>query len=227
MKENEAAPAGGKRRKRPLPLGELQARVNDASQHGLFTAIDVEVLANVPLTILITPRKGGRRSEVEDALGFIASELFPLGDESLKPLFRGVELTRLGHIMTTGCDVLPSTAPIYATPYPAKAMEYGDVVMAFDPSKLDKTFRRIPKSENPDTLLRLKQEYPTMLEVDDDLWFSTLPPGDGRTGTIYESVYTYFIPGEPREALLMLFLICDDADALRAEFRRFGVSPPA
>lgn len=106
-------------------------------------------------------------------------------------------------------------------------MEYGDVVMAFDPHKLDKTFRRVPKSENPDTLLRLKLEYPTMLEVDDDLWFSRLPPGNGRTGTTYESFYTYFIPGEPREALLLLFLIGDDADALRAEFRRCGVSPPA
>ncbi len=227
MKEDETAPAGGKRRKRPLPLGELQARVNDASQYGLFPAIDVEVLANVPLTILIKPRKGGHSSEVSDALGFIASELFPLGDESLKPLFRGVELKRLGHIMGTGCDVLPSTAPIYATPYPAKALEYGDVVMAFDPSKLDKTFRRVPKSENPDTLLRLKLEYPTMLEVDDDLWFSRLPAGDGRTGTIYESIYTYFIPDEPREALLVVFLIGDSADALRAEFRRCGDSPPA
>ena len=223
MRKDEAAPIGGNR---SLPLSELQARVNDAAKFGLFPAIDVEVLANVPLTILVTPQKGGRRSEVSDAMGFIVGELFPLGDESLKPLFRGVDLTRLGDIMTTGCDVLPSTAPIYATPYPAKAMEYGNLIMAFDTSKLDRTFRRVPRSESPDTLLRLQQEYPTMLEVDDELWFSRLPPGDGRTGTTYESVYTYFIPGKPSEALLMLFVIGDDANKLRTEFQRCLVSPP-
>ncbi len=224
MKEDETAPAGGKR---PLPLGELQAKVNDAAQAGLFPAIDVDVLANSPLTVLITPRKGERRSEVGDAFRFIASQLVRLREEYPQLLFRGVSLERLSIVIGTGCDVSPTTAPIHATPYPAKAMEYGDVVMAFDPAKLDRTYRKVPQSENPDTLLRLKQEYPTMLEMEGDLWFSRLPADDVRTGTIYESIYTYFIPGEPREALLVVFLIGDNADALRAKFRRCGDSPPA
>lgn len=202
-----------------LQLSEIQTEVDAAADYGLFPAIEVEVLADVPVTLLVSPKAGGSKGELNSALEFIASRLFG-GSGSKRPcLFRGVELDRLSQIVSTGCDVIPSTAPIYASPHAAKALEYGDVVMAFDLAKLEKTFREVSKSENPETLDRLRQEYPTVLEMDGDwLWFSKLPPDDERTGTIYESYYTFFIPGDPREALLLLFLIGTDRDALRTQF---------
>jgi hypothetical protein len=201
-----------------LPLSDLQTELNAASDFGLFPAINVELLANQPVTLLLTPRNGGRRDDLSRALGFIGSRLFSHRDEAPHFLFRGVGIKRLAQVMRTGCDVTPSTAPIYASQYPSKAMEYGEVIMAFDPDKLDRTFRRVSKSESPETLKQLKEEYPTLLEVDGHLWFSRLPPDDGRTGTTYESYYSFFIPGDPRQALLMLFLIGDDPAALRTEF---------
>jgi hypothetical protein len=201
-----------------LPLDELQAEVDAMAGEGLFTPIEVEVLAAAPITILITPRSGENNNDLSSALNFIANKLFRSSDSARSFLFRGVKLTRLSQIMSTGCDVIPSTAPIYASPYPWKALEYGNVVMVFDSTKLDKTFRKVSKSESPATLSRLREEYPYVKEDGDWLWFSTVPPGDGRMGTIYESYYTFFIPGDPREALLLLFLVGNDRNALRAEF---------
>lgn len=213
-----------------LPLSELQNEVDAAAAEGIFPPIEVEVLATKPISLLVSPKAGGSLSDLDSALGFIASRLFcKSGDSEQTVLFRGVKLTRLGQIMDTGCDVTPSTAPIYASRFAGKAMEYGDVVMAFDSAKLDKTYRKVSKSENPEILSRLKEQYSTVLEVGDSLWFSKLPPDDERIGTMYESYYTFFIPGDPREALLLLFLIGHDREELRTEFLRWssGGSRPA
>lgn len=227
MKQNESQTLLSETKSRNLLAGDLQSKVNSAAEFGLFPPVEVEVLATDPVTIMVSPKAGGNRSYADDALAFIARGFIPQWTGGQPFLFRGVEMSRLSQIISTGCDVVPSTSPIHATPYPSKALEYGNVVMAFDAARLDKTFRRVPKSVSLDMLNRLREEYSTMLEVDGDLWFSRLPPDDVRIGTIYESYYTFFIPGDPREALLVLFLIGDDRDALRAEFRRCGVSPPA
>ncbi len=203
-----------------LLVDDLQQEVDAAADYGLFPPIEVEVLAVAPITILVSLRGSGKSDDVSSALGFISSKLFPKDGDTRKFLFRGVKLTRLAQVMSFGCDVSPSTAPLYASEYASKALEYGDLVMVFDPARLDKTFRKVPKSECPETLSRLREEYPTAIEDDENWWFSKLPPGNGRTGTIYESYYTFFIPGDPHEALLMLFLAGNDRNALRDEFLR-------
>ncbi|MCF7787149.1 MAG: hypothetical protein K9N47_13565 [Prosthecobacter sp.] len=203
-----------------LRSDELQKEVDAAAAFGLFPPIEVEVLADAPSAILVSPKAGEGNSDLSNALDFIAKRLLPRHDDARNFLFRGVELTRLGQVIDFGCDVTPTTAPIYASEYAKKALEYGSLVMVFDSAKLDKTFRKVPKSESAEKLSRLKAEYPTAIEEAEHWWFSLLPAGNGRTGTFYESYFTFFIPGDPREALLMLFLIGNDRNALRAEFQQ-------
>ena len=202
-------------------IDDLQNEVDAVSKLGLFPPTDVEVLASTPITILVSRRASVRsnESDVSDALDFIADKLLLRQGTAQNILFRGVSRNRLGQIVTFGCDVTSTTEPIFASVYPKKALEYGELVMAFDSARLDKTYRKVPKSESPETLNLLRKEYPTVIEEDGNwLWFSRRPPGDGRTGTIYESYYTFFIPGDQHEALLMIFLVGNDRNALRAEF---------
>lgn len=205
---------------RYLLTGELQKEVDAAAAYGIFPPVEVEVLADVLITILVSPKLSEVRTDLSSALEFIAQKLFPRHDDTQNLLFRGVEPTRLSQVQEFGCDVNPSTAPIYASEYAEKAMEYGNLVMVFDSTKLDKTYRRVPKSESPEILSRLKEEYPTAIEEDEHWWFSLLPPDNRRTGTLYESHYTFFIPGDPHEALLMIFLMGNDLNSLRAEFQQ-------
>jgi hypothetical protein len=205
------------------PIEDLQRQVDAASEFGLFPPIDVEVLGFAPTTILVSPRANVKSddSDLSGALGFIADTLFPRQSTARDKLYRGVELHRLGQVSRFGCDVTPSTAPIYASEYPKKALEYGELVMVFDSARLDRTYRDVPKSENPRTLSRLREKYPTVIEKDGNrLWFSMLSPDDNRTGTIYEGYYTFYIPGDPHEALLMLFLVGKDPNALRSAFQQ-------
>ena len=227
MNRNEHHSAPGAPASRNVLIDDLQREVDAAAEYGLFPPIELESLADSPITILISPRLNENGQDLSSALEFIASKLIPRCDSTRNLLFRAVELTRLGQVTNFGCDVAPSTAPIYASESAKKALEYGNVVMVFDPARLDKTFAKVLKSECPATLRRLSKEYPSVKVIEEDwLWFSKLPPGDGRIGTGYEMDYSFFIPGNPHEALLMIFLIGNDRDMLRAEFLRYTSSSP-
>jgi hypothetical protein len=192
-------------------IDNLQKEVDAAAKFGICQMVNVESLADQPITISVSRRVNDSRHDLGSALSFIARKLSPK-DGLHQFLFRGVKLNQLEHVARSGCDVTPSTAPLHASEYPNKALEYGDLIMVFDPDKLDKTFRIVPKSENPETLSHIREEYPTEIETDvGELWFSKFPREDGRLGTIYESYYTFFIPGDPREALLMLFIIGEES----------------
>ena len=213
--------AQGSRSSRTLLVNRLQSYVDGAAAYGACPPVDLEVLADTPYTILISLRESAHGDRLSSALECIARKLFRSSNNAQKFLFRGVNLSRLSQVTSTGCDVTPPTAPIHASPYANKALEYGEVVMVFNSAKLDKTFRRVQKSESPEKLSRLREEYPTVTEVDSDwLWFSKLPLGDDRIGTIYESHYTFFIPGDAHEALLLIFLVGNNRDELRTEFQR-------
>lgn len=205
-----------------LLADNLQKEVNAAADFRIFPSIDVEVLATIPITLLISPRaQDTSRDQLNSALEFIAEKLLQRSLEAEAVLFRGVEQSRMEQVTGSGCDVVPSCAPFFASEDANKALEYGELVMVFDPKELDKTFRKVLKSESPETLARLRVEYPSEMEMDEDwLWFSKFPQGDGRIGTLYESDYAFCIPGDPHKALLMFFLIGKDRNALRAEYLR-------
>ena len=207
-----------------MPLDQLQGHIDVAVEWGICSSVDLEILADTPYTILVASRTREESGELMGGLKFIASKALQRRVEAPALLFRSVDIERLGQVFQNGCDVVPTDAPLFATEYGGKALEYGGtdkVVMVFDPSKLRKTYKKASRSESPEVLNQLGKEYPSIMEIDPDwLWFSKLPPGDGRIGSSYETEYAFFIPGDPREALLMVFIIGNDRHSLRAEFLR-------
>jgi hypothetical protein len=207
-----------------MPLDQLQGHIDVAVEGGICSAVDIEILADTPYTILVASQTREESGELLGGLKFIASKALQRKLDAPKLLFRSVKIERLGHVFRTGCDVVPTDAPIFATEYSGKALEYGGsdkVIMVFDPSKLQKTYKKASKSESPEVLNQLRKEYPSVMEIEPDwLWFSKLPPGDVRIGSSYETEYSFFIPSTPHDALLLIFLVGDDRDRLWAEFLR-------
>jgi hypothetical protein len=133
--------------------------------------------------------------------------------------FRGVTIERLPTIQATGVDVVPSNATIYCADI-TKAFEYGEnpkVIMAFrgrnDPGGgagsllLHQTTKTLdssaPQSEVASALATYPHAYPSIdgSEVlyarDADLTAATVE---------YLRAYGYWIPGDPFEALVALFI---------------------
>jgi hypothetical protein len=207
-----------------MPLDQLQGHIDESVKWGVCSDVDLAILADTPYTILVTFRTPKKSAELMGGLKFIASKALQRKVDAPALLFRSVDIEQLGQVFRTGCDVVPSDAPLYATEYGGKALEYGGtdkVIMVFDPSKLQKTYKRASRAESTEVLNQLRKEYPSVIEIDPDwLWFSKLPPGDARIGSSYETEYSFFIPAAPREALLMVFVVGNDRHSLRAEFLR-------
>jgi hypothetical protein len=209
-----------------IKLPDLQRQLDTAASYFAFRSVPLEVLTETPLTILISQPCQNCSENLAVCLEFLAKKALRTDLKSPDLLFRGVELSRLATIIQTRCDVVPSHTPLSAG-YAGKALEYGranKVVEVFDSQKLERTFKKVRRSEAPEILDQLRQNYPSLKEVDSEwLWFSKLPPGDFRIGTGYEIEYSFFIPGNPAEALLMVFLVGENPEELRAEFLKWSV----
>ena len=125
--------------------------------------------------------------------------------------FRADSLDRLQTILTTGIDVEPSDAVIYADFFD-KALEYGGwpkVVMALRQGGLQRTFRKIAADTPADQISELRRTYPTMLTSVDGqrLWLSRLPTEDPRVTTPYEADYAFWIPGRALDTLAGVFVL--------------------
>jgi hypothetical protein len=134
--------------------------------------------------------------------------------------FRAVGADRLDAVLAKGVDVEPTNAAIFADFF-EKAWEYGDwpkVMLAFDPSRLDQTWREIPATTPRDQLEALQQTFPTVIASRDGstLWLSRLAKDDPRCTTDYEVAYGRWIPGNPFDALraVLLFVRPEDNDRL-------------
>lgn len=126
------------------------------------------------------------------------------------PDFRGVSYDRLPTILETGIDVRPTTAPIFVDDF-EKAWKYGGwpkVIMALDAERLERTYREIAAGTPADEVSRLLQDYPRRLESEDGefIWLTRLPASDTRATTAYERYYARWIPGNPMDALIAVFL---------------------
>jgi len=207
-----------------MSLDQLRGYIEAAVENGICSAVNIEILADTPYTILVESQTREDSGELLEGLELIASKALKRSKDAPNLLFRSVKLQKLGQVIRTGCDVTPSDAPLFATEYTRKALEYGGsgkVILVFDPKKLQKTYKKASVSESPEVLNRLGKEYPSVMEISPDwLWFSKLPLGDARIGSSYEIEYSFFIPGNAREALLMIFVIGNDINSLRAEFLR-------
>lgn len=126
------------------------------------------------------------------------------------PDFRAVSYDRLPVILRTGIDVEPATAPIYVAGF-EKSWEYGGwpkVIMALDGRQLERTYREIPADTPRDEIAQLMQDYPTRLESEtgEYLWLTRLPQSDPGVGSLYERYDARWIPGDPFDALIAVFV---------------------
>lgn len=64
----------------------------------------------------------------------------------------------------------------------------------------------------------LKRTYPTVKSLDDGetLWFTRLKEEDTRVAQAYEIEHAHWIPGDPWEALLAVYVIGPGEDGVRA-----------
>ncbi len=141
--------------------------------------------------------------------------------------FRGVGIDRLAQVLSTGIDVVPSDAPIFADRLD-KALEYGGVpkvVLALDPTKLDRTFREVSANTDPDAIAELKKTFPTEIKSDCGtmLWLTKLSFEDRRATKSYERDYAWWIPGNSMEALRAVLLFTDSIQAVTDPLSAFIV----
>lgn len=127
---------------------------------------------------------------------------------------RAVSIDRLRYITTFGCDVDPTTAPLYVD-HVDKALEYGDwpeVIEIFHAGKLERTYAEVPSDTAPDKLAELTRTFPTQVPSADGkwLWLSRLSPDDKRLAKPYETDYARWIPGDPWEVLVACMVLVTD-----------------
>jgi hypothetical protein len=124
------------------------------------------------------------------------------------PIYRGVGMDRLPHILAHGCDVFPTNSVLFASPYPDKCLEYGGVIEIFDATQLRSTFQEVPVSIDAEELSALMKDYPTKLTSEDGthFWLSRMAPDDRRVSSQYEIEWGRWIPGDAHRALAALLI---------------------
>jgi hypothetical protein len=139
------------------------------------------------------------------------------------PLFRGVSLDRFLPVFTTGVDVEPTDAPIYCSDFD-KAWEYGGsspgvgprVIFALDQDMLERTFQTLPIDATPEEIAAVRTTYPHHHEEHPaGLWFSRID----RYVPSQEVPYAYWIPGNAKDALMAIFLLGVERDAVVSAFQ--------
>lgn len=153
-----------------------------------------------------------------------------MGDIEMQYLdceFRGVELDRLEAITRNFVDVEPSDAVVFAADL-EKALEYGDwpkVVMALRRKAMKRPFKTLPEAATQSDLEATQREYPTIIRLDDGSFYcSRLPKNHTCINTPYEWGYGWFIPGDAKEALAAIFIICrpEDLGVVKKYFERYN-----
>jgi hypothetical protein len=65
-----------------------------------------------------------------------------------------------------------------------------------------------------DEIARLMADYPTRIEVvaGERLWLTRFPETDTRAASLYEAAYARWIPGDPFDVLLAVFVFMPEDD---------------
>lgn len=131
--------------------------------------------------------------------------------------FRGVGIDRLSTILATGLDVHPTDSVIYCDAI-QKAIEYGDVVMAFRHRDEDDNFvlSRAIVTINPETSIAdaasRRLSHPHVLKDENGVVTLCRIEPEHQARINYLGAHGYFITGSPWDALVGLFLFGDAAD---------------
>ena len=193
-----------------------------SSEHNASEKLmNVQVIAESPKPLIAISYSAGLEERIlADVLSNISHTLAQhLTDKrAVWTYARGVTLDRLPVVMQTGVDVTPTTAPIYVSDI-AKALEYGGpqkVLILFKRTALDRTFRAVDATLDPTELAALRTTFPTIAHSQDGstLWLSRLPEGHRHRAKSFEMDYIRWIPGDPWEALLAVFVLGTDLGVL-------------
>ena len=123
------------------------------------------------------------------------------------PLWRGVNLSRLGNVLQNGVDVEPPDAVFWAADI-GKAMEqqYGGdnkLILAFNIEKVKPSWVSFKHDElTKNEIAELRKRYPTQVRRENGVTrLSRLPAEDGRAGDPKETIYGYWLPEPGPECL--------------------------
>lgn len=122
------------------------------------------------------------------------------------PIYRGVDHEAFGRAIESGIDVIPSDAHWYGGPL-EKALEYGGDyphVLMIDGGAVESTSRQVAASAPQADHDAARVWAGSQGWEGRGGWvnYSRLPETDNARGTDYETAYAWFIPGDPKAALL-------------------------
>ena len=189
-------------------LESLTRRVADALVRFRTAGIQVDVVAGRPKP-LIALTFGTELDVRALELGCLM-----LGLVTKANRWRAVRFDRLPTVLASGVDVEPSDAPIYVGDI-GKALEYGGaikwgareptVLLGFGTDGLDRTFREVRSDIDQAALDRLKETFPNVTLSADGRMLLLSRIADRPVA--YEFDYGYWIPGDPLEALRIVFVL--------------------
>jgi hypothetical protein len=173
--------------------------------------VEIRILLAEPTPVYLVRHPPTPRSAPLDL-----TDLLRLDRELSRCEFRGVGADRLSTVLSTGIDVEPSTAPIYAGDFD-KAWEYGGnpkVVLSLLASELRRSWVEV--DADADELAATRTDYSTVIPSQDGtrLWCSRLSADDVRVTTSYEAAYCWWIPGDAFKALRAVFIFVGATDSV-------------
>lgn len=185
--------------------------------------LDIEQVASFPCPVFAVtlPDKATEWSALSSRSWSI--ELY-LRERGIRGLWHAASFDGLGAVASTGIEVTPTDATIYASDSLGKVLEYGGpekLVLVFDPPALDRTYREVSADSPPAEIEALKVLFPFAMPSEDGaiLWLTRLPEDDPRRATPYEWNYARWIPGDPFDALQAIVVVGTNSIDLRERTR--------
>jgi hypothetical protein len=184
---------------------------------------DVEIAAVARCPVLMCP--GQRAETIADDLAGLSMcygiDVIRAGKHLLQ--YRGVALNRLPTVLRTGVDTEPTHGVFWSTDRIGKALEYGgrdEVRLVFDPRRLRRGWV-VLDSECPQEKRReVERMYPTVVwEAGQSTKLSRLPGSEYHDGIGYDD-YTYWIPDDPFDALMLVIAVAPPECPLVSEVLR-------
>lgn len=154
----------------------------------------------------------------------VATRFPGLGVKILAAQCRGVPLEKLPLVLRYGVDSEFPAGPFNVGGL-YKAVEYTSnpgAVLFYNDDKLDATYREVPVNTDAVELATLGAIFPTKLVSADGnwLWFSRFPADHRQIQTPYEFHYARWIPGNPFEALIAVWILGEQKADLAERCRR-------